>query len=632
MDSAKEVAAPALTPIIVGSKSLHNPAIALDGSYQFSGYGHSAPIGYNNRGVEELTRINMSLRSGLESEVTWALSTLTRLSAHTALNLNKVPYLGHELIKYFIRPYQYIIDKQLDKFDTAVFALSLDCLLSLRNLAQDLPNHQWLSQVKLMKKYLVEVLKFLSGWFYNNAKIYSLMSFENQFFEAFKYLLDLLQPLTCYYIDTSKNDPLFNTLLSISTKTNDKTIFITILKCLSHLLIVRQKTETMDDSNDKTNSEDEDNERTPNNCIDSIKDTHLEFYINHLLINDNEVTSTVLQFLKQYLFSTAPHPKYPNSVKESQYQRLLYLLQVKTTKSNFNTLLKTLPLLTVSNLPLTDPTNLRALPQSNLTKRSQFCGVPSTLPELPQDLYKIIIRFPEPLRATSWLRCCYEPYLHSNQATTNPENNDAIPGEVTQISLWKAYEKQFQEIWEPSTAQQASHLYKPLLPAVDFIKNVTHAFPNSEAMVVNLDSAGDGQPKKKFIIKGIQPRQFAVSLDVGNYEALKPATVSSTNPSQNYKLPIGHIDGDKFAHSLNTISETIVTQNAISLDHATAINVISSELLGHIIREVYDNNEKITEENLFKLYNKHWLPDLIYANPSLVETGLVNGKWLKYLI
>jgi chromatin structure-remodeling complex subunit RSC9 len=647
-DNNKTMTGIGLVPIVVGRNG-GNAGAGSDGNYPgYSGYGYVAPIGYNNRGVDEMERIIMSLKSGIEGEVSWALNTLTRLSSHSNVDLNNLPFVGNELIRYFIQPFHFIIEQQLDKFNQENLTLSLDCLLSLRNLAQDLHNQQWLSQIKSLKKYLIEVLRFLTNWFYQNIKIYSLIQYENQFFEALRYLLDLLEPLSCYYIDNTKNDPLFNILLSCSILTNDKAIFISIIKSLSHLLIIKSKPENgkksdnnnanFDNANNtnSNNGEDDDIESLPNNCIDNINQIHLQFYVDHLLINDNEINYSVLQFLKQYLFSQALHPSYPNSIKDSQTHRLLYLLQINNSKACLNTLVKQLPVLIISNLPLNDLTNLRNIPQLNLTKRSQFSGVPSTLPELPDDLYKIIIRFPEPLRATTWLRCCYEPYIHhpSSQIITSSENSDVIPGEVTQISLWKAYERQFQEIWQPVNGNLPNNKYKPLLPAVDFIKNVTHAFPNSEAMVVNLEPVDD-QPKKKFIIKGIQPRQFAVNLDVGNYEALKPATISSTNPSQNYKLPIGHIDYDKFKHSLNSISESIINESSTILkdrEVVSPINLISNELLDYIITEIYENNEKLVEENLLKFYTKHWLPDLIYANPSLIETGLINGKWLKYII
>ncbi|ODV81408.1 uncharacterized protein CANTADRAFT_43558 [Suhomyces tanzawaensis NRRL Y-17324] len=617
-----------LLPISVASRTITNLSGEPNGygTPAYNGFMYPNNIGHNHRGVEEVQRIIMSLKSGIESEVKWSLSTLTRVSVHPVIMLEDLPFVGNELIKFFIRPFHWILEQKPNKVNQTAISFSLDSLLTLRNLSQDLSNQQWLSQIKPLKKHIIEVLRFLLNWFYvESHQIHSLKVYENQFKEALGYLLDLLEPLSCYYIDNTKNDPLFNLLLNFSTITNDKAVFVSIIKTLSHLLIIREKAT---DGND-TNGEDDSPARTPNNCIDSIKDTHLESIVNQLLINDNDLAFTVLEFLKQYLTSEALHPEHPSSVKDSQNLRLEYLLQINSSKSNFNTLVKQLPLLTVSNLPLNDVSSIRPISQLTLTKRSHFSGVPSTLPDLPPELYSLIVRFPEPLRATTWLRCCYEPF--TNQVSNNPESTDVVPGEVTQISLWKAYEKQFQEIWDSADGKQHPE-YKALLPAVDFIKNVSHAFPNSEAMVVALEPPTD-PPKKKFIIKGIQPRQFAVNIDVGNYEALKPIPVSSINPSENYKLPIGHVEPEKFDHALNSLSESILSSNITkSLEAVTPINLTACELLDYIIDEVLETRENSTEENIFRLYNSHWLPDTVYSNPSLVEGGLINPKWLKYLI
>lgn len=60
--------------------------------------------------------------------------------------------------------------------------LSLDSLLSLRNLAQDLVNQQYLSQLKTLKKHLIEVLKIFVHWFYvGDVRSHHLTRFHNQF-------------------------------------------------------------------------------------------------------------------------------------------------------------------------------------------------------------------------------------------------------------------------------------------------------------------------------------------------------------------------------------------------------------------------------------------------------------------
>jgi chromatin structure-remodeling complex subunit RSC9 len=81
------------------------------------------------------------------------------------------------------------------------------------------------------------------------------------------------------------------------------------------------------------------------------------------------------------------------------------------------------------------------------------------------------------------MRCCFEE---------DPE------ADITQIALWQAYQARFNEY----TARGF-----PLLPAAEFIKNVSVAFQNASAMVL---PTPQGQ---KFIIKGIRARETPMSVN-----------------------------------------------------------------------------------------------------------------------
>ena len=635
------------TPVPVSVVSTRK-TLAIQANGSVGGYLQHNLIGSGHQGPEMMTRIIMSLKSGIQEEIKWALTSLSQISctSPSLVNFEKTPYLAHELIGYFIKPFQMMLEKKDLIITQGEMLLSLDSLLSLRNLAQDLVNQQYLSQLKTLKKHLIEVLKIFVHWFYvGDVRSHHLTRFHNQFREGLNYLIDLLEPLSCYYVDNTKNDPLFNQLLFASLHTKDKYLLINIMRILSHLLFIKDTTTKPTEGDNNNNNDEKQQEeleeelsKTPNNCIDAIEEVHLENIVFFLLIADNELSVATLEFLKQYLSSEALHPSYPTSVKDSQAYRLKKLLQIKSSRAIYQTLIKELPILMVSNLSLNDPSKIPDMPPLSLTKRSQYISVPTVLPLLSKQLYDIIVKFPEPLRATTWLRCCYEPFSKANEANVISDSSDVIPGEVTQISLWKAYEKQFEEVWQTSKTQ-ANPEWPPLLPAVDFIKNVNSAFPNSEAMVVNLNPESmEQQPKKKFIIKGIQPRQFVVNIDIGNYEALrqKPTPNSDSTLNADSKiLPIGHIDIDKFQHNLNNISDALLAHSSRlrkDLKEVTPINLISHDLLDYIISEVLDNTESDELQDLFRLYNSHWLPDLIYSNPSLIENGLVNSKWLKYLL
>lgn len=633
---------PSLVPVSSSSRT----TLSLSGAtgnnsynnqYGVYGNGYVQSLGHNHRGIEDMKRIEMSLKSGIDSEIAWALSLLTHMSIQPLIDLEQSPFLGNELIKYFVKPYQLIQEKKFDLLTQDILTFSLDSVLTLRNLSQDLPNQQWLSQIPSFKKNLIELIKFLTNWFYQPGgnQIPQFEKYNNQFAESLNYIVDLLEPLTCYYIDNSKNDTLFNILLNTLMITTDRNLFINILKCISHLLIIWDKgakAKAEEDGNGDDEDEDlaqeeegEEEVKLTNNCIDSISDSQLETIINTLLIADSEMNNAVLDFLKMYLFSEALHEKYSSSIKDSQRHRLRKLLQLNTSKATFNTLMKQLPLLLVSDLPLNEPIEEQPNPSLNLTKRSQYSGVPTSAPELTEELYKIIVAFPEPIRASTWLHCCYEATM-TEQA------------EVTQISIWKAYETQFQEIWKPNTEGTLNHNYKPLLPAVEFIKNVTKAFPYAEAKVVALPQAPGEEnqaPKKKFIIKGIQPRQFPVSIDVGNYDALKPmgeATVTEGDES----LSIGHMDVKKFHHLLTSGVDNILfadSANKIAKESLNLINESSHDILEYIILEVLEvAGIESKESSIFRLYNKYWIPELVYANPSLLEKGIIETTWLKYLL
>lgn len=621
---------PRPTPVTVSSRITTNLAsengIPIAGGY--NGYGYIAPIGYNHMGVNDLDRITMSFKSGIASEVKWALTNMARISTQNGFQLERKAFIGIELVKHVIRVYQLIAEKKEDDVTTDDVNFSLDALLTLRNLGQEPDNQHWLLQFNSFKKNLLDMLKLLYGWFYTDTfkPSFHLKQFENQFREAFGYVLDLLEPLTCYYIDNGKNDPLFNVLLNISVLTTDKAVFISALTSLSHMLIVSEPELDVNEEGqkDKSELEEESTSKMPtNNCIDAIKDKHLECYVNQLLVNDNDLNGTVLEFLKMYLFSTALHSEV-DTVEASQVLRLNKLLQLDSSRTNLSTLMKQLPVIILSNVAgLSDPDMLLKIPEPNLTRRSNYSGVPTELPELPEDLYEIITRFPEPLRATTWLRCCYEPYNHTGPATVSADD-EVLPGEVTQISLWKAYEKQFQKVWE--SADKSS---KPLLPAVDFIKNVSNAFPNSEAMVINLNVLEGEKPKKKFIIKGIQPRQFAASIDVGNYDALKVPSAHENDTEE--VSPIGHVNEEEFYAAIFSTNEKILSQR-IQREHVNKLSVLSAEILDYIVREMLDVRQNSQVSKHFKLFNGYWLPGIIFANPSLLDTGLVNSDWLRYLL
>jgi len=115
---------------------------------------------------------------------------------------------------------------------------------------------------------------------------------------------------------------------------------------------------------------------------------------------------------------------------------------------------------------------------TNLTKIISSERIPteaaSEIPTVPIELLEQFLKFDEPDRSNHWLRSVFEE---------DPDHH------ITQIALWTAYQKRFSEY-----AQQSQ-----LLPAAEFIKNVSSIFAGANAQVI-------GGPNTRFIIKGIRPR------------------------------------------------------------------------------------------------------------------------------
>lgn len=108
--------------------------------------------------------------------------------------------------------------------------------------------------------------------------------------------------------------------------------------------------------------------------------------------------------------------------------------------------------------------------------------MPATeIPAVPPDLVEQFLQYDEPERSNHWLKAVFEEDLDSD---------------ITQIALWQAYQAQFSD----HATQQA-----PLLPAAEFIKNVSTIFAGANAQVVN-------GPHSKFIIKGIRPRHAPMDI------------------------------------------------------------------------------------------------------------------------
>lgn len=105
-------------------------------------------------------------------------------------------------------------------------------------------------------------------------------------------------------------------------------------------------------------------------------------------------------------------------------------------------------------------------------------------PKLSSAIIDHLVTLEEPERSSQWLKTCFE---------------EEPAGEITQIQLWSAYNAAFQEAMAANPSA-----FKALMPAKDFITNVSTTFGGASAQVLTVG----GQPK--YTIRGIRPRSVPV--------------------------------------------------------------------------------------------------------------------------
>lgn len=275
-------------------------------------------------------------------------------------------------------------------------------------------------------------------------------------YAEFKHMcLEILEAVSFHIKFESAEDPLFQAVVNVRYDSSDRSIIVPALRSLARFLI-----------------------RDENNTAQSLSLDFITQILRYLLIEDEELITASLDFLYQYTARRSNIPKLITSISNSSSavaQVFVRLLTFGMSK------------------PKSDYIRLPRLAPK---------AVPANPPVIPSEILDELLALAEPARATQWIRSSYE-----SEET----------GEVTQISLWKAYEAQFENHARSSGVR--------LLPAVDFIKNVTSAFQNSAAMVVNLPGG-----QKRFIIKGIIPREVAVppSTTTGTSAAATPGIKEST--------------------------------------------------------------------------------------------------------
>ncbi|KAG7883362.1 hypothetical protein KL937_000535 [Ogataea polymorpha] len=459
-------------------------------------YNYYNVSGTNYKGPPEVERIQLAFESGIDEEIDYYLGHLVFISKDNP-----------ELLK-FKSGFAFLIEPLSRFFDCKAFDpqaengdinRSLDAALIIRNTVQDIDNSQVISMNFKIKEVLMKIVNhpvILDNCFTSE-------SYE-QLKELLRYSMDIIEAISSYLAPAPLDDPMFLSLTNLLQTVQDRSVIITALRSLSRLMYnTRKEGDAADHLDDE--------------LVDRVV-SYLAFAVNEDNDND-ELLITALDFLYQFILPG-------RSAKLLKNPTNCFVLQTFLPR-----------LLTYKQKYKTEFT--QEMPMLKLAKRSKEES-PANPPTLPENLIASLNNLPEPNRATAWMRCSY-------RATEE--------GDVTQISLWRSYEAQFQKY---SSAESNLRL----LPAVDFIKNVQHAFPNSNAMVLTLP---DGT--RKFIIKGIEPRAVPVDIDQGKVEALTDRATasdrggSSKNNMQEPYHPVPYSFNDSLALTeINTSASLLITE------------------------------------------------------------------------
>lgn len=380
-------------------------------------------IGSGVKGPDILFRVHMGLQSGVSSEIDWCLTTL--LTFTTARNFDVLKArvdIMVSVIRFISQHWDEVIRAKSELDDSSeslrLRQKVLDALLIIRNVCIDQSVAQQLAPL---------VASFVESGI-------SLPLNTSLYTEMRLLCLEIAEHACFYFPNQSSDSPLFTGLITLLSS-NDKSVLISAMRCLTRLLVFDVKESSPLLANPK----------------------ELAHINNLLLIDDADLIATVLDTFVQFT---------------SRLQRVEQLQSLQ-------------PILLVNHLVRLLSFKVDRVPSDymRLPQRTRK-PAPLTPPEIPAAYLTELLTLDEPERATMWIRSSYN---------TDPE------GEVLQVALWTGY----QRIFEPHERDGSG---KKMLKAIDFIRTCTTNVRGAQAKVVTLP---DGQ--RKFIIKGLVPRESAVS-------------------------------------------------------------------------------------------------------------------------
>lgn len=423
-----------------------------------------ATFGFGAGGVNILTRVLMSLQCGIETEEQWALGALVEMSCSPTpfWTFNDNDILTTTLLKR-LKTKSYT-DEAQDKKTDAIFEFDKNTV-SQENLIKQQRDLELLLTLRNMA-VAPENAKYLAKLPLCKDIIAYGLDITNYGVneEYLHYCIELLEMTSIFMKCDSFQDTLFQNLVRLVSDGDDRSILVPALRSMSRLLIQDEI-----------------------NICKSFSTAFISQILRYLLTTDYELIAASLDFLYQYTAHPENISKLMTDATDTAAARA-HLIRLLTFGMN---------------------SAATAAPEYRKLPKRVPDPVPEEAPELKPDVVAELMTYSEPDRAALWIRSCYEP---------NPRS------EVTQISLWKTYEAQF----EPHARAGGTRL----LPAVEFIRNVAAAFHNSQAVVSALPNG-----QKKFVVKGIQPRRFAIAPSKLKEKEAGGSSDTKNGPASSAKQP-----------------------------------------------------------------------------------------------
>lgn len=424
-----------------------------------------------------LSRIMLALKSGIKSEVDWAMSLLLKGTYELVdeIQLEQTQGLAETLLIRIDQGIQMLLEQERQVLkevfpengagkqpaakrqkregtyftaqDSAELESRLDAALVLRNLVLNADNAKYLSRLSFTSEVLCRGLPLYSG-------------LSDKALEMRNYCVELCDAAGQYLAIATEEDPLYKILLGMLSS-DDRAEVLCAVRVLSRVSL-----------NDEQNF--------------LLQDIKPDIVARLALLADpvdSELSAGVCDFLFQY----TTYRKNTTGLVRSDHIRVLISRMLDLLDSGSEPRFERRPIMkAVTRIAPERPGEAK----------------PTGPPDLPQDIVDELLQYPEPQRAIHWMRCSFEEVL----------NDD-----VTQIQLWRSYQARFIPYINSGPSSVAGGPPgRPLLQAADLIKIVNQAYSSAQAMVTQ---GPDGQ---RFIIRNIRFRASPVSISGRrNYHACR---------------------------------------------------------------------------------------------------------------